>query len=345
MPGAAETMAPSKIDTSEEPICSVPAYSKSSTCPIQLPILSSSSFKDRALVCLSHLRWDLVFQRPQHLMARFAQAMPVYFVEEPAFEGADSPRLQRCEVAKNLTVLVTRMPVSMATADATSVQKRLVSNFFSANLLRAAVLWFYTPAALQFADELPAAVTVFDCMDELSSFQGASPELHRLEAKLLSRADVVFTGGISLYEAKHGRHHNVHAFPSAVDAAHFATARKPMREPADQRAIPHPRLGFFGVIDERLDRDLVADVARLRPDWQLILIGPIVKINAADLPQAPNLHYLGRKTMANFRLISRVGTRRSCHSPKTRRLVSSVLPKRRNTLQQESPWCRRRSST
>jgi UDP-galactopyranose mutase len=273
-----------------------PRLLKSSTCPIQLPILSSSSFKDRALVCLSHLRWDLVFQRPQHLMARFAQAMPVYFVEEPAFEGADSPRLQRCEVAKNLTVLVPRMPVSMATADATSVQKRLVSNFFSANLLRAAVLWFYTPAALQFADELPAAVTVFDCMDELSSFQGASPELHRLEAKLLSRADVVFTGGISLYEAKHGRHHNVHAFPSAVDAAHFATARKPMREPADQRAIPHPRLGFFGVIDERLDRDLVADVARLRPDWQLILIGPIVKINAADLPQAPNLHYLGRKT-------------------------------------------------
>jgi glycosyltransferase involved in cell wall biosynthesis len=204
--------------------------------------------------------------------------------------------LARYEVAPNLTVVVPHLPATMAYADAVPVQKRLLADFFLANSLSAPVLWFYTPAALEFADELPAAATVFDCMDELSAFQDAAPELRRLEAELLNRADVVFTGGMSLYEAKRERHHNVHAFPSAVDKAHFATARKPLSEPEDQRAIPHPRLGFFGVIDERLDRDLVAAVARLRPDWQLIVIGPVVKLKPELLPQAPNLHYLGRKT-------------------------------------------------
>jgi UDP-galactopyranose mutase len=132
-------------------------------------------------------------------------------------------------------------------------------------------------------------------MDELSAFQGASPELSRLESDLLKRADVVLTGGISLYEAKRSLHHNVHAFPSAVDAAHFAIARGAVADPADQAALPHPRLGFFGVIDERLDRDLIASVARLRPAWQLIFVGPIVKIDASTLPRARNIHYLGGK--------------------------------------------------
>jgi UDP-galactopyranose mutase len=119
--------------------------------------------------------------------------------------------------------------------------------------------------------------------------------LRQLEAQLLRRADIVFTGGMSLYEAKREQHPNVHAFPSAVDVEHFAKARRDITDPADQRDIPHPRFGFFGVIDERLDRDLVAEVARRRPEWQLILVGPVVKIDPESLPRAPNIHYLGRK--------------------------------------------------
>jgi UDP-galactopyranose mutase len=133
-------------------------------------------------------------------------------------------------------------------------------------------------------------------MDELSAFAGASPELCRLETELLRRADLVFTGGMSLYEAKRGLHGNVHAFPSAVDVAHFAQARRDSADPLDQAGIGRPRLGFFGVIDERLDRELLATVARLRPDWQLVLVGPVVKIDPSTLPQAANIHYLGRKT-------------------------------------------------
>lgn len=250
----------------------------------------------RPLLCLSHLRWDLVFQRPQHLMTRFARRMPVYFVEEPAFEGEGPPALVSYEVAENLTVLVPHVAANTPYAEAVWQQKRLLDQFCRDTGIAAPVLWYYTPEALRYADGLPAAVTVYDCMDELSAFADASRELRALEAELLQRADVVFTGGVSLYEAKRGHHGHVHAFPSAVDAAHFRRARQPEAEPADQAAIPHPRLGFFGVIDERLDRELVGEIARLRPDWQFVFVGPVVKIDPATMPQAANIHYLDRKS-------------------------------------------------
>jgi UDP-galactopyranose mutase len=133
-------------------------------------------------------------------------------------------------------------------------------------------------------------------MDELSAFKGASPQLRAREQELFNRADHVFTGGQSLYEAKRDQHKSVHAFPSSIDAAHFNQARKQMTEPLDQRAIPQPRLGFFGVIDERFDVELLNDVAAARPEWQFVMIGPVVKIDPTTLPQADNIHYLGGKT-------------------------------------------------
>ena len=252
--------------------------------------------RQHALVCLSHLRWDLVFQRPQHLITRSARRMPVYFVEEPAFEGTEPPYMAQHRIGPNLTVLVPHVPAGFTLADAASAQKRLLTEYLRDAGVGTPVLWFYTPAALAFADALPAAITVYDRMDELSAFAGASPELCRLEAELLRRADLVFTGGMSLYEAKRGLHDNVHAFPSAVDVAHFAQARRDLADPLDQAGIGRPRLGFFGVIDERLDRELLSAVARLRPDWQLILVGPVVKIDPSTLPEVANIHYLGRKT-------------------------------------------------
>ena len=158
------------------------------------------------------------------------------------------------------------------------------------------VLWYYTPMALAFTGGIEASAVVYDCMDELSLFRGAPPELRQREAELLRTADLVFTGGQSLYEAKRGQHPSVHAFPSSIDRAHFATARSgEIAEPADQAAIPHPRLGFFGVLDERLDQELLREVAAARPDWHFCLIGPVVKIDPAELPRPANVHYLGQK--------------------------------------------------
>jgi UDP-galactopyranose mutase len=149
--------------------------------------------------------------------------------------------------------------------------------------------------ALAFSRDVASSAIVFDCMDELSAFRGAPPELLAHEAELLERANLVFTGGQSLYEAKRKRHRRVYAFPSSVDVAHFAAARRTKSDPQDQQPIPHPRVGFFGVIDERMDLELIDRVAAARPHWQLVMLGPCVKIDPAVLPRRENIHYLGMK--------------------------------------------------
>jgi UDP-galactopyranose mutase len=162
------------------------------------------------------------------------------------------------------------------------------------------IAWFYTPMALTFAEHLRPDVTIYDCMDELSAFRGSPPRMPEMEERLLARADLVFAGGRNLHEAKRGRHSRVHCFPSSVDAAHFAQARAPQADPADQAAIPHPRLGFFGVVDERMDLELVTALAAARPAWHLVMVGPVVKVDPAAVPRMPNVHWLGPRPYAEL---------------------------------------------
>ena len=156
------------------------------------------------------------------------------------------------------------------------------------------VLWFYTPMMYPVARRLDAAAVVYDCMDELSAFRFAPPELGACEELLMGGADVVFTGGHSIYEAKRRQHPNIHPFPSSVDVEHFGAARNTPPRP-DQEALSKPVLGYYGVVDERIDLDLIAKLAAARPDWSIVIIGPVVKIDPETLPRAKNIHYLGRK--------------------------------------------------
>jgi UDP-galactopyranose mutase len=259
------------------------------------------------IVCLSHLRWDFVYQRPQHLMSRFARHARVFFVEEPIWsERGDGPaRLEVSERPEGVRVAVPHLPVGLSTEEAEAAQRDLLSGLLADHAVADYVLWYYTPMALGYSSGLAPAAIVYDCMDELSLFRGAPPTLLEREADLLALADLVFTGGQSLYEAKRDRHPQVHAFPSSIDAEHFGRARAhartpPLPEPPDQAAIPRPRLGYFGVIDERIDLDLLAAVADLRPAWQLVMVGPVVKIDPESLPRRSNLHYLGMKPYAEL---------------------------------------------
>jgi len=257
---------------------------------------TSLLLEDFDLICLSHLRWDFVYQRPQHLLSRFARERRVFFIEEPVFSDAPTT-LEITPREDNLSVAVPR--ISYADRDhknVVDVQQELLDSLFDSYEINRFVLWFYTPMAMDFAAHLKPQATVFDCMDELSAFKFAPPELIENERRLFEKADLVFTGGQSLYETKKHQHEQVFAFPSSIDAEHFKQARSITEDRAEQKSIPRPRFGYYGVIDERIDIGLLAEVADLRPDWQFIMVGPVVKISDEDLPRRENIHYLGAKS-------------------------------------------------
>ncbi|GGK99282.1 glycosyltransferase [Deinococcus radiotolerans] len=252
-----------------------------------------------ALIVLAHLRWDFVFQRPQHLMTRAARTRAVYYVEEPLFgEWDDTMQVRRDP--SGVIVCTPHVRLGDTPRGSQARTAALLHTLLTSHGVSDCDLWVYTPLELPVADLLRPRLTVYDCMDELANFQGASPLLREREDELFRRADVVFTGGHRLFEHKARRHPNVHAFPSSVDAAHFRQARAAPADPADQRHLPRPRLGYVGVIDERLDLNLIDELAERRPDWQLVLLGPVVKIDPASLPQAPNIHLLGMKAYADL---------------------------------------------
>lgn len=256
----------------------------------------------RHLIVFCHLRWDFVLQRPQHLLTRLAQTYRVLLVEEPV--AGDSPSFQITSPAPGVEVLRAQLPgAGSGFADAQfGALKTLLHDHLRQHDIDDYVVWFYTPMAVPMLDGLHPKAVVYDCMDELSAFKNAPPQLRQREQALLDVADVVFTGGPSLYEAKRDRHSHVLCLPSAVDAHHFSRERsladaQAMARAAElQGAIASPRLGFFGVIDERLDLDLVAHLAAADPTWQLILVGPVVKISPDDLPRGPNIHWLGQQS-------------------------------------------------
>jgi glycosyltransferase involved in cell wall biosynthesis len=250
------------------------------------------------LICFSHLRWNFVFQRPQHLMSRFAREMNVIYWEEPVDIGPKETaylQVREADNAANVRIIVPHLPQGMPEVAREAALKRLLDAHL-ASRHGPLIAWYYTPMMLPFSKHFTPDVTVYDAMDELSKFKFAPEHLLSYEQELIDRADVVFTGGSSLYEAKKDRHASVHCFPSSVDRAHFAKARARQFDPADQEDLPRPRLGFYGVIDERFDTELLAKVAELRPNWSFVMLGPVVKISEEDLPKRHNIHYLGGKT-------------------------------------------------
>ncbi len=280
------------------------------------------------LVCLSHLWWDSVWQRPQQLLSRLARHYRVLWVEEPHIEiGLPGDSFEVTEERSNLSVarLVYRgdaatfwqqlrarldrtgagglaLPEDLREASllfGSPAQERLereVRAYVASRRRGPLVLWPYTPAAVPFIDLLQPELVVYDVMDDLRAFKYAPPELAGQEEELLARADLVFAGGPSLHDATRGRRPDVHLFPSGVDQQHFARALDEELSLAPPScALPRPIIGFFGVIDERIDLALLARAAAARPAWSWVLIGPVVKIEERMLPRLPNLHYLGKQ--------------------------------------------------
>ena len=256
--------------------------------------VSCSFLKNIDLVCFCHLRWGFVFQRPNHLLSRFSKHQRVFFIEEPVFHEKEDG-LQINNYNENLFIVTPYISSGLSETETLNRQRDLLSGLFTEKKINRYITWYYTPMALPFTDHLLPELVIYDCMDELSAFKFAPPQLTLLEKELFKKADVVFTGGNSIYEFKKDQHHNIHAFPSSLDKSHFGLARSHKKDPEDQADIPHPRFGFFGVVDERFDIEMIDRVASERPDWQFVILGPVVKIDPASLPNYKNIHYLGSK--------------------------------------------------
>lgn len=234
-------------------------------------------------------------------MSRFGKSRRVFFFEEPIFQENITPHLEaRVCPQTGVHVLTPVLPSGLEASKVSSSQRELLNSALETNHIRQYIAWYYTPTAMEFTSVLDPKLTVYDCMDELSAFAGAPPSLRSNEQALFRQAQLVFTGGRSLFEAKRKQHPSVYLFPSSVDVAHFERARQITEEPEDQKAIPSPRFGFAGVIDERMDLDLLRTVVQQRPDWQFVLLGPVVKVDKAALPQASNLHLLGMKSYTDL---------------------------------------------
>ncbi|WP_237028640.1 glycosyltransferase family 1 protein [Pedobacter steynii] len=244
---------------------------------------------------MSHLRWDFVYQRPQHLLTRFAKQTSVFFYEEPVLDGNEESFLSVSQREENLHIVVPHLQRGLNEEQIAVALTALFDQFIADFDLEQTLFWYYTPMALTYTAKYRPKAIVYDCMDELSGFKFAHSQIRVYEQRLLEKADIVFTGGHSLYQAKKQYHENIHPFPSSIEKEHFAKART-CDEAPDQMSIKGPKIGFFGVIDERFDLELIRQLATDRPDWNIILIGPVVKIDPATLPQQPNIHYLGQKS-------------------------------------------------
>ena len=255
---------------------------------------TSADLSMNPLIVFSHLRWDFVYQRPQQVLSRLAAERDVFFVEEP-MPGAASARLETYAPCSGVVVLRMHLPGTAAGFGDEHMAGvlALLRAYLAAHEIDDYLLWFYTPMAYPLAQGLSPRGMVYDCMDELAAFDFAPRALIERETALLGEADLVFAGGHSLYEAKRRRHPDVHCFPSSVDHAHFGQAGVP--DHPDQQALPRPRLGYYGVIDERLDLALIAALAEARPEWQIVMVGPLAKIDPAGLPRRANLHWMGQR--------------------------------------------------
>lgn len=309
----------------------------------------------KTILCISHLRWGFVWQRPQHLLGRFARSIPanfdgqaaagsefsaqvaelaasekalsidgkpilnevggeayrVVFVEEPV--TSTDEKLARLDVsqpdnAPGVTVIKLIYPahhhfwIGHGDQRTQKLYDRLLVDWLAAEEIEKPILWLYTPMASEFLEVIPRSLFIFDAMDQLSAFAGAPPELIARDQAVLRQADIVFTGGWSLYQAKKPFNPNTHLFPSGVEVEHFAKAadRRTIPRPPELEGLRGPILGYFGVIDERVDLRLIEAIAKAHPEWNIVMIGPVVKINPADLPKAQNVLYPGGRDYSDL---------------------------------------------
>lgn len=252
------------------------------------------------LVVYSPTRWDYSWQRPQQVLSRMATRRPVWYVEEPCYDPHPMPRWELRRERPGLMVCRPHTPVRVPgfSPEQHASLRRLMRDLFIEQGLDGHVAWLYSPSALALAHEFAARLVVYDSPGETARFLETPPDFAQREHEVLARADLVFSE--CPIDMPRGRDARLHELPGGVDVAHFARARNGIVEAEDQRRIPGPRLGFFGVVDDRIDAELLDGVAEARPEWSLVMLGHVARRDPVALPRRQNLHWLGARDFVDL---------------------------------------------
>jgi len=268
----------------------------------------------KTIICFSHLTWDRnLFQRPQQLMLRFSKRFNVLYVSGYSCRQFFIDLFRRKKthsyhVTDNLAVYspFALPPIKKYSSITIRLNKILLSFLVKRRLkklkFKDPILWIYHPRYIDAIGKFKEELIIYDCMDDFTSLLSDYEDRERNikdERALLKKADMVFAGGYSIAELKRDSREHIHVFPSAVEIYHFKKARSDNLEmPDDITDIPHPILGYWGAIDERVDHELLKRLAMKHPEWSIVLLGPIVRHKAGDLSylkEIKNIFWLGPK--------------------------------------------------
>lgn len=269
--------------------------------------------RSKPIIALCHLSWDWVWQRPQQFLSRLAKTHPVLFVETYCSDVPQTTvRLRSVDAYPNLTICEMHLPASRwndgryIDGERRRALRRALSNDLAGRFERA-ILWFNDPMAVTaFAGHLGESLIVYDCMDELSQFKGAPPTLVERERDLLEVADVVFCGGRKMRDKRLRVNPNSYFYGTGVDCRHFGSAQSATLAVDPEIAeLDGPILGYFGVVDERIDYELLATLADADPSWHVVIVGPWTKVDPAEFPRRRNLHWFGARPYAQLPSITK----------------------------------------
>lgn len=252
---------------------------------ITLSNQDTAQYYDMIVFC--HLRWHFVYQRPQHIISRISKTMKTLFIEEPLYNNESKE-------SGNLIIINDMLHVLQPNVKDIESIAAIIPEYVKNKDIP--VGWFYSAIFCPLSECIDFETIVYDCMEELSLLKGSAKNVINQEKYLISNADIIFTSGKSLYELKKQWHTNVHCFPSSVDEPHFAKALNGIKVADDVANLQSPIVGYYGVIDERIDFALLHETALKLPNVSFVMIGPLSKIEKNDLPQEDNIHYLGMKS-------------------------------------------------
>jgi len=261
--------------------------------------------REPVFILASIIQWYEVWQRPQHFASNLSRKyktcyispVPVHHIVGQVHVWL-SRRLKR--LAQRLWVFVPLLlPGENKVGLIRALNRLLWVGYAKEAALRLGtarpVVWINFPFNPRLAKSLSPRAVVYDVMDEFVEFSIAPRKARRMEEEVLNRASFVSTGTYALYEKKTALHPHVRYIPCGVDFELFNSVvkRKPPR-PQDFPKARAPVFGYFGTLNERIDAELIEEVARRRPGWLFVLIGPIQR-SYGGTRQLGNVYYLGLK--------------------------------------------------